>query len=390
MSMAVHFMRIHKLFDPTDPEMCVGWSTTLRMLPGYKPQPLWAVPTGKAIDPDARLEPVVFYRERLEESWGIEGYRATGDYPRSWEDVNLICQMAYCLNFYHMRLTSKKINPWVRFKTLISAPTTEDPGDPDYCGNYGVEGAGHRIWLGQSTPIRDVERKLKNGTVKTYHENAYPVFSAEGRTVSVRTLIYRAVARRQSLPIGEDMLSYEPTRTAAEDTAFDPIPPGYIVTMDCGVSMCVEPSHMALRVRGANNLASLASRRKKTACVRGHEYVDGSYYTDSRGLKVCRECSRIRRINYLNRAIRRTLDDRDLPEDLISTDSRVFAPIISNYDEDGYDDMDGADEVVLDGKDDLAFDDPQSRRRGPHAENHKAKGNGRRDTWLDELDEIED
>lgn len=58
------------------------------------------------------------------------------------------------------------------------------------------------------------------------------------------------------------------------------------------------PSDAALRAS--------AAVRHRTHCPRGHEYVDGSYYM-LRGVRTCRECMRIHKLNYRARRATRGL-----------------------------------------------------------------------------------
>lgn len=84
-----------------------------------------------------------------------------------------------------------------------------------------------------------------------------------------------------------------------------PIPQGLVIDHLCGVRLCVNPDHLE-PVTQKENLrrapSSLPSKMaRKTACVNGHEYVEGSFRIES-GARRCLICKRKREsLAYYNR-----------------------------------------------------------------------------------------
>ena len=71
-----------------------------------------------------------------------------------------------------------------------------------------------------------------------------------------------------------------------------PIVAGLCVMHLCDVPSCVNPSHLVLGTKAANNADKILKgrdwcfNREKTRCHKGHEYS----YVDGRGRRVCRAC----------------------------------------------------------------------------------------------------
>lgn len=79
-----------------------------------------------------------------------------------------------------------------------------------------------------------------------------------------------------------------------------PIPAGMQIDHLCLNKACVNPAHLDVVTQKVNLLradGSPAINARKTHCKRGHKFTDDNTRTNSRGHRVCKECSRI-----LNRA----------------------------------------------------------------------------------------
>jgi len=84
------------------------------------------------------------------------------------------------------------------------------------------------------------------------------------------------------------------------------IPKGLVVHHKCFNTRCVNPAHLELVThrdniinKGRTNAAHLNS--KKTMCIRGHEFKEGSYYVQQSkwgSVRVCKKCHRIRVASY--------------------------------------------------------------------------------------------
>ena len=278
MSTAIHILRTHKIFYPEDPDWCVGWSSRL-IFPYDRPEtrydaPLWGIPHTLAGDPNARNVPVILLRGRLVEAWRIEWYRMTGQFPLRWYDMKTVCKNEICLQFDHMKLAHAENK-----KSLAEAVFGQmSPPDSE----------GHRMWNGPAT-----------GT-----DPSYPYIYFQGRTIGVRTLIYRAAIRSRTRPEEEDPEDYEVTRYAEEGgDIYDSLPKRHYVAMGCGESLCLEPLHMVLRGRGAGleearKSGGYRERPLHTHCKNGHEYTGDNFYMNSRGSRVCRMCQRDRLNRY--------------------------------------------------------------------------------------------
>lgn len=75
----------------------------------------------------------------------------------------------------------------------------------------------------------------------------------------------------------------------------------------CRVRACCNPEHLEAVLhkvnihRGAVMTANGRPSHVGTACRHGHEYVDGSYYTDKKGHRKCRTCRKANMDAYHNR-----------------------------------------------------------------------------------------
>jgi hypothetical protein len=57
---------------------------------------------------------------------------------------------------------------------------------------------------------------------------------------------------------------------------------------------CCERIRARVRQGWGQTTGSPYGRARKTRCIRGHKYTEGSYYTDKKGGKHCRECQSLR------------------------------------------------------------------------------------------------
>lgn len=73
------------------------------------------------------------------------------------------------------------------------------------------------------------------------------------------------------------------------------IPEGYQIDHLCKVRNCVRPDHLEAVTPKENNKRSgcWEVNKSKTHCPRGHEYTQENTYIQSKGGRVCKECSRI-------------------------------------------------------------------------------------------------
>lgn len=80
------------------------------------------------------------------------------------------------------------------------------------------------------------------------------------------------------------------------------VPAGRIVCHSCDNPRCVNPEHLWVGTYKQNSTdAKLKGRfykQKQTECWRGHPLSGDNLYVDKKGLRKCRECSRIRQREY--------------------------------------------------------------------------------------------
>ena len=82
------------------------------------------------------------------------------------------------------------------------------------------------------------------------------------------------------------------THRAAWEIFRGPIPAGLHIDHLCRNRMCCNPEHLEPVTQAENNRRSHAAN-VRTACRRGHPYVEGSYYQKLKQ-KECKECIRFR------------------------------------------------------------------------------------------------
>jgi len=76
-----------------------------------------------------------------------------------------------------------------------------------------------------------------------------------------------------------------------------PIAKGLTVDHICRNRACVNPLHLRLLSSGSNVLAGLspsALNKRKTRCLRGHQFSPANTHLAKDGHRTCRECSRLR------------------------------------------------------------------------------------------------
>jgi len=89
------------------------------------------------------------------------------------------------------------------------------------------------------------------------------------------------------------------------------IPSAMTIDHLCRNRTCVLVDHMEVVTRGENSrrgggtLASVAARRARTHCKRGHEYNDQNTKVGNDGRRICLPCQRMHWSNWYTRAGRR-------------------------------------------------------------------------------------
>ena len=87
--------------------------------------------------------------------------------------------------------------------------------------------------------------------------------------------------------------------------AHGPIPIGLFVCHSCDTPACCNPEHLWVGSAKDNSVDMATKKRHplhtKTACVRGHDFVAGSYYV-SNGRRHCYACAKVRAAKARERA----------------------------------------------------------------------------------------
>jgi hypothetical protein len=73
-----------------------------------------------------------------------------------------------------------------------------------------------------------------------------------------------------------------------------PIPEGMQLDHLCRVRHCVNPDHLEPVTNRENVLRGLAATERKTHCKRGHPLSGPNLYLSPTGIRVCRECGKLR------------------------------------------------------------------------------------------------
>jgi len=109
--------------------------------------------------------------------------------------------------------------------------------------------------------------------------NGYGKFSPEGRRL-----------------VGAHRFSYE--------LLVGPIPDGLHIDHLCRVPLCVNPAHMepvTCQVNVLRGIAPTARNARKTHCDHGHEFTPENTRRGESGRRICRECERRRKREFLAR-----------------------------------------------------------------------------------------
>lgn len=75
-----------------------------------------------------------------------------------------------------------------------------------------------------------------------------------------------------------------------------PIPAGMTLDHLCRVTSCVNPNHLEPVTANENLMRGFgwgAVNRRKTACIRGHEFSGRNLHVDANGKRKCRACHRV-------------------------------------------------------------------------------------------------
>ncbi len=84
----------------------------------------------------------------------------------------------------------------------------------------------------------------------------------------------------------------------AYENLVGPVPTGLLLDHRCRNKSCVNPDHLDPVTSGENTrrgvLSFVTSIRRKTHCLRGHEYTRENTYTDPAGGRRCNQCRRDR------------------------------------------------------------------------------------------------
>ena len=82
------------------------------------------------------------------------------------------------------------------------------------------------------------------------------------------------------------------------------IPNGLVLDHLCRVRNCVNPDHLEPVTLGTNVLRGVgitAINKRKTRCLKGHEFNKENTYLNKKGFRECKECSRKRHRDWLAR-----------------------------------------------------------------------------------------
>lgn len=245
------------------------------------------------LDKEAQHEPMpcpaVTWRGEITAAWRVEWFRNTGAAPKKGQAPIRTCGTPGCLNTAHISMTGIRGGLLSKIANLVVGPTTDDPDDPDYYLNWGVDGPGHVVWTGTFATPPGSKR------------NPLPMVSWSGRSFSVRNILYQVVEYRKTLPKGlsagqiEDYIMTRAANNGGEDIRM--VPRGYITQPGCGEYKCVAPSHTVIGKAGGNStwLGTRGRRFPAMQCKNGHQLTPENTYIGSHGARTCRQC----RLNYL-------------------------------------------------------------------------------------------
>ncbi len=84
----------------------------------------------------------------------------------------------------------------------------------------------------------------------------------------------------------------------------DDIPGGLQIDHLCRNRLCVNPDHLEAvpqRINLARGFGPWAVNKRKTACLRGHDFTADNTYVNQKGERHCRTCQRAHRAAYKRR-----------------------------------------------------------------------------------------